>query len=73
MAKIGNETRLILKLAKEKMSAAPKLADEIDLLGMPGNHPENLTWQEAVKAGYYVGRAAYEEELNWIIRDLERR
>ena len=73
MAKIGNETRLIIKLAKERMSAAPKLAEEIDFLGSPGNHPENLSWSEAVKAGYYVGRTAYEGILEKIVEDLEGR
>jgi hypothetical protein len=72
MARIGNETKLILKLAKEQVDNDKRSLElEIEFRARPGNHPENLTWQEAMLIGYRVGISKYNNTLNNIAHDLE--
>lgn len=71
MARIGNETRLILKLARAKVAASKSFEQELDFRGRPGNYPEKFTWQEALAVGYRLGVNEYQHQLNEVVLSLE--
>jgi len=71
MARIGNEARLILKLAEEKIASCPKLTEEQNFRSQPGNHPEKVSLSEAIKIGYLRGIRSYIEVLSSIVAGLE--
>jgi len=70
MARIGNETKLILRLAKEQMSQNPKLAEEINFRSR--GDVASLKWEEILKIGYNTGKHAYEFTLDNIVTGLEK-
>ena len=73
MAKIGNETNLILKLARERMKHAPRLKEEVDFRMQPGNYPERYGLPESMRAGYTLAVREYEKVFAEIISSLESR
>lgn len=73
MAKIGNETRLILKLANERIKASGRLQEELEFRGLPGNYPEQFTWQSALEVGYRTAIKEYRDILSFIVDELENR
>jgi hypothetical protein len=73
MAKIGNETKLILNLAEERVKNSKKLAEETECRGRPGNYPENLDWKTAFAIGYRIGVQEYKNTLLLVVRSLEER
>lgn len=73
MARIGNESRLILKLAEEKAKASKRLQEELRHRSLPGNYPEKYTWQQALETGYRLGISVYQETLRQIASSLENK
>ena len=71
MAKIGNETRLVLKLAKERVQNSKRFLEELNFRELPGNYPERFTWQSALEVGYRTGINEYQKELDGIVLELE--
>lgn len=71
MAKIGNETNLVLKLAKERVKNSSRLADEIHFRNNPGNHPEMIKLSEAITLGYNLGVRVYKETLDYIVAEIQ--
>ena len=67
MARIGNETRLILKLARERTDA--KLSHWKQVSSNPNSNSHNTNWM----AGYCYANNEWVEVLFSIIRDLERK
>jgi len=71
MAKIGNETNLVLKLAKERVKNSPRLEEEIRFRTHPGNHPEKFKLSEAITCGYNLGIKVYKETLDRIVAEIQ--
>lgn len=70
MARIGNETNLVLKLAKEKMKASKALQRQLEF-GARQN--SILTWPEAMKLGFYLGVDEYNRTIDRIIAEIENK
>jgi hypothetical protein len=76
MSKIGNEARLILSLAEEKVkNDKTALAKEIDYLAQTGNekHSARQDWRTALEFGYRIGIEHYKETINRVVTRIEDR
>ena len=73
MARIGNESRLILKLAEEQVKNDKRLNSEIEFRGRSGKYPEKLTWNEGLNMGFRLGLSVYQETLRQIASSLENK
>lgn len=66
MARIGNETKLVLKLAAEKARRQPALQGV-----EPHGFPDDPRLHEAYVMGFRAGQADYESTLKYIVVELE--
>jgi hypothetical protein len=76
MAKVGNEAKLILSLAKEKVkNAHDDLDRELRYIAMKGNeqHPVRQSNEEALKYGYRLGIKVYQDNIDNVVRNIEER
>lgn len=67
MAKVGNESTLILRLAKEKMDA--KLLNRRQMLSNPDTNSNDANWM----AGYQCAFNEWNQTLMGVVVELERR
>ena len=65
MAKIGNETKLVLKLAKERARRSSARGVE------PNGFEEDPKLHEAYTMGFGAGQKDYESNLTLIVIELE--
>ena len=66
MARIGNETKLVLKLAAEKASRQPSLRGV-----EPHGFEEDPKLHEAYVMGFRAGQADYKSTIQLIVTELE--
>lgn len=64
MAKIGNESRLILKLAQERIKSSPRLN-----IKLRSCHED----KSCLEKGYNIGVSAYQDILYEIVAEIERK
>lgn len=63
MARISNETKLILKLAKARKSRTP--------FNEPHSYKDDQKLHEAYAMGFSEGQGIYEQSLESIVAELE--
>lgn len=69
MAKVGNEARLILSLAKEKVAARKEAAIDREL--RLRRHDWDDNHEEAYKMGVELGIALYQGQLDVVVTKLQ--